>query len=66
MVKEDCKEVMNKIMTIKEKLQRSVWNKDTDEGYLTEKIGEYLSCFVNIDKNKLEGLLQKDLDHWKK
>ena len=65
MIKEDVKEIMNKIMTVKEKLQKSIWKEDIDEGYLTHKVGEYLSCFGSIEKKKLEDLLEKDLEHWK-
>ena len=65
MIKEDVKEITNKILTVKEKLQKSVWTELTDEGYLTSEIKEYLACFTGIDRMKLDGLLDGDLQHWR-
>ena len=57
---------MHSILTIKEKLQKSIYDKKTHEGYLTtHKIKEYLSCFPKIDVNGLGNLLNDDLLYWK-
>ena len=60
------KEILDKTMVIKEKLLKNEWKRDTDEGYLTCKITDYLSCIGNIDKEKLDRMLNDDLQHWKK
>ena len=60
------KEILDKTMVIKEKLLKNEWKRDTDEGYLTYKIADYLSCIGNIDKEKLDRMLNDDLQHWKK
>ena len=57
---------MHSLLTIREKLQRNVYDKKTQEGYLTtHKIKEYLACFPKIDINCLEKLLNDDLQYWK-
>ena len=42
-----------------------MWNRDTDEGYLTHRVSDYLSCLKNTDKNKFNELLHEDLQYWK-
>ena len=64
-INEEVKQVINKVLSIKEKLQLWLWNELTDEGYLTHAIKDYYRCFPSIDKNKLDGLLGKDLQKWK-
>ena len=63
-IKEEVKQVVNQIDTIKQKLQRCVWNQSTNEGLLTHGIAEYTSCFRKIDVAKLNSLLEKDLQTW--
>ena len=60
-IKEEVEEVNKMITIIKTKLQKSMWDKTTDEGILTHDKDAYLSCLKLIDHQKLEKYLGKDV-----
>ena len=63
-IKDECKKVTDTILSIKEKLQKKVFNHDTEQGYLVHKIKAYFLCFKTIDMHKLEEVFDEDVKFW--
>jgi len=65
-IEADLTELVKRILEVKEKFARKLYEERNQKGYLIHSLEDYHSCLGQIDRPKLETLMKEDLTHWEK